>query len=301
MSNSQARFSRSSHGFTLIELLVAMAIVVAIALTLVHSLQIAFKARDVADLSLETGRSADVVMEILKNDFQCACPPRGVFAGAFEGQSGTMPNNSDDVTFFTTAPAPVHAPNQVAVANGEIKQVEITVEQPVGSTDYVLVRRTLNNLSSQNQQNDIDEEVLCRHVVSFSVQYCDATWTWNPTWDSTASTPTNTLPLAVEVTLNIRSSQKDSGGQPLIVPYKRVFAIPAFGPSGMIRQRHQHLRQRQAESPTDDADNPLIIAMFHRPRGTPLAPGNHLRHRAVGDRDSDGDAADFRRGRCGLK
>jgi type II secretory pathway component PulJ len=215
----------------LIELLFAMAIVVAIALTLVHSLQVAFRSREVAERSLETGRSADVVMGILKNDFQCALPPRGVFAGTFEAQSGTQANGSDDIIFYTTAPAPVRAPNQVAMGNGELKQIELTVSQPAGSNDIVLVRRTLNNLLSQNQQNDIDEEVICRHVVSFTAQYCDATGVWDTSWDSTAATPVNTLPTGVQVKLVLQSPLKNPDGSQQTVTYQRVFEIPAYGPS----------------------------------------------------------------------
>ena len=133
--------------------------------------------------------------------------------------------------------------NGVSVGNGDIKEVELTAYQPPGSNDRVLVRPTWNNLLDPNYQQqftqteesamNVDEEVLCRHVVALQLQYYDlnSTQSWLQTWDSTTATPVNTLPTAVQITLQLQSPQKNRDGTPKLVTYTRIYQLPCIGAS----------------------------------------------------------------------
>jgi prepilin-type N-terminal cleavage/methylation domain-containing protein len=142
-----------------------------------------------------------------------------ILAGPFEGVQSTGGNGqeADDMVFYTTSDSTDHVDG-----NGDLKQVELTV-LPVstssGASDNVLVRRTTRNLLSEVPVPS-DDEVLCRGVVGFTVQYFDGT-AWNPTWDSTIED--NTLPAAVQITLSIRRPK----GQDLnhVFNYTRVFQV----------------------------------------------------------------------------
>ena len=220
-------------GFTLLELMLSMMVVVMAAVTLAASLTIAFKARETGEHRVATARTMELVMESLRADIQCALPPsRGRLAGAFEGSNQQIDNNieADDLNFFAATPAPYHPEG----SNGDIKQFEFTCYQPNNSTDHILVRRTLNNLLPPNGTALVnpDEEILCRNVLGFTLQYFDGT-EWQPIWDSTQNN--NSLPLAVMVTLSIASSELDVSGKPLPVTRTRIFQLPCIGaPSGAI-------------------------------------------------------------------
>jgi type II secretion system protein J len=201
-------------GFTLLELLISMTIVAVLAVLLASSLAIAFKTRSVAEKSVETSRSAEMVMEFLRADLQCALPPsRGKFAGSFSGTDGTdeRGNEADDLVFYTTAPSPLHPEG----ANGEIKQIEITSYLPDNgiTTSHMLVVRTLNNLLSGSVQENPDEEVLLRNVYGFNVRYFDGT-DWQDNWDS--GQYDKSLPQAVEVALSLETPDKNPDGSPHI-------------------------------------------------------------------------------------
>jgi hypothetical protein len=216
-----------------------MAIVAVLMISLGTSLHVGFQAREKTENAVSADRSAELVMEIIRNDLESALPPgRGTFEQNFEGTTNPRGDGFDDLDFFTTAPASVHILNGVPVANGDIKEIEITAYQPAGSTDRVLVHRTWNNLldpqyQPQYQQTNLqnaDEEVLCRQVVGLTIQYYDGNGQqWMPTWDSTAATPTNSLPTAVEVTLQLQSPNKNADGSPSVVSFTRVFQLPCVG------------------------------------------------------------------------
>jgi prepilin-type N-terminal cleavage/methylation domain-containing protein len=220
------------HGFTLLELLVAMVFTAVIALALAANLKTAFDARNRAERSIDGARSSGLVMDLIGQNLQCTMPPRGVFGGTFEGTKGPLDPNADDLVFYTTAPSPVHPDG----GNGEIKQVELTMYQPQGSNDHLLVLRSINNLSHPLTQPPADEEVLCRHVVSFSLSYFDGS-TWQDTWDSTSSQPANSLPMAVQVILAIETPDKNPDGTPVVITYTRVFGLPCTGASGGTTQK----------------------------------------------------------------
>jgi hypothetical protein len=104
-------------------------------------------------------------------------------------------------------------------ANGEIKQIEITVVTEATTGDHVLVRRVVRNLFTQLTPAP-DEEILCRGVNSFTVTYFDGT-NWLNTWDSTQED--NQDPVAVQVILELE--RKQPNGQSLFPRYTRVFNL----------------------------------------------------------------------------
>ena len=214
-------------GFTLLELIVAMAIVAITAAALVASLRIALKARESSEQAAAGGRTSELVMEFLRDDLQCALPPRGTFATGFAGTHAQddRGHDADDLVFFTTAPSPLHAEG----ANGEIKQIELTMRRLDNtSNDHVLVRRAWNNLLAPQQENP-DEEVLCRHVDSLNIAYFDGN-AWTDSWDSSTQSPAS-LPMAARVTLTLESGRLNPDGSPVLVRYTRIFQLPCYGGS----------------------------------------------------------------------
>jgi type II secretion system protein J len=194
--------SMRRSGFTLLELIVAMAMVAILSMSLYASIRVGFHAKASAEAAVEPARIADVAMSILRDDIQNAMPPNGVLAGSFVSldQRDDRNNDGDDLSFFTTADSPTHVSG-----NGEIKNVELTIVRPNNSDDHVLLRRVTRNLLSQVQANP-DEEVICRHVMGFNLRFWDGT-AWVDSWDST--TENNTLPAAVEVTLDLEPFNAD--------------------------------------------------------------------------------------------
>jgi type II secretion system protein J len=186
-------------GFTLIELIVAMGMVVVLAMGLYAALQVAFRTQRSAQAAVEPSRTAQIALELLQQDIENAMAPNPALigmAGNFEGTQATdsRGREADDINFFSTADSPQHVD-----ANGEIKNVELTVVQPQNSGDFVLIRRVTRNLTSQ-VTTPPDVEVICRNVGAFTLQYFDGT-NWDTTWDST--TEDNCLPVAVMVTLQL--------------------------------------------------------------------------------------------------
>jgi type II secretion system protein J len=186
------------RAFTLLELVVAMAMVAVLALSLYASMKIAFRAKAVAETAVEPSRTAELAMELIREDVENALAPSPASINAivqsFEGTQGTddRGREADDLVFYSTADAPQHID-----ANGDVKMIELAVETPQGSRDHVLVRRVTRNLLAEEQAQP-DEEVICRGVSSFSMEYFDGT-EWQTTWDSTQQN--NTLPTAVMVVL----------------------------------------------------------------------------------------------------
>jgi prepilin-type N-terminal cleavage/methylation domain-containing protein len=113
------------------------------------------------------------------------------------------------------------------VPHSECKQIEITIDVPNGSNDHCLVRRVWHNVQTLNQNfdqtNPDQEEVICRGVESFTVQYFDG-YEWLDSWDSTQSD--NQLPVAVQITLEIDppAGTTDRNAQPK--RYVQVIQLP---------------------------------------------------------------------------
>jgi prepilin-type N-terminal cleavage/methylation domain-containing protein len=225
------RFNHRS-GFTLIELIVAMGMVAILSVSLYASLRIAFRARESAEKTIEPARTAELAMEFIRNDLQNAMtpnpnaatpntvsttPPTAV-TGPFIGTDGKdgRGRDADDLIFFSTSDSPLHVD-----ANGDIKQIELAVVQAQGNGDYVLVRRVTPNLLAPTTPNP-DEEVICRGVGGFNLRYYNGA-AWSDTWDSTQTQFDNTIPVAVEVTLQL--DRQTNSGQTQSYRYVRVFPL----------------------------------------------------------------------------
>jgi prepilin-type N-terminal cleavage/methylation domain-containing protein len=201
-------------GFTLLELIIALGITAMLAASLFASLHIAFKAKQSADRTVAPTQTADLAMEILRADLEAAQPPHGLLIKTFEGTDGQddRGNPGDTLTFYCNADAPLHVSG-----TGDIKQETLLIETPQGSNDHVLVRQTIGNLLAQVDQQP-DEEVICRHVWSFNLRYYDGLQ-WQDSWDSTVNS--NTLPAAVEVTLEIKPPDAPADAPPIYL--RRIF------------------------------------------------------------------------------
>jgi type II secretion system protein J len=212
------RSPRNKHrsGFTLIELTIAMAMVALLAISLFTSIRIAFRATESAGNAVAPPRTAALAMEFLRDDIQNAQAVSGMLGGNFEGtqSQGANGQEADDLIFYSTSDAADHAD-----ANGEIKEIELTIEPTPDGKDQQLVRRVTRNLLSQNPETP-DEEVLCRGVYSYALQYYTGSQ-WQPTWDSTQED--NTIPAAVQVTLQLQRAT-NSGGT-AVQTYTRIFNL----------------------------------------------------------------------------
>jgi type II secretion system protein J len=219
MKRSLNERSALASAFTLLELILALAISAILAVSLYAAMRAAFQAKASAENAVEPARTAELALDYLGTDFQCAMPPTGILAGAFEGTDAQddRGRDNDDVVFYTTTDAPYDQ----NIANGDIKMVELTVIVPDNSTDHVLVRRVTRNLLSQVQQTPVDE-VICRNVGGFNVRYYDGT-EWVDSWDSTQAG--DVLPTAVEVTLEL-DRPAGANQPPRILRYTRVFPMP---------------------------------------------------------------------------
>ena len=214
-------FRRS--GFTLLELVVALLMVAILAGSLYMSMMSAFKAKASAESAIEPARTAELAMEFIRNDLENALVPHDpstytsqwqYLAGSFEGTDGTETGtDAADLTLFTTADMKEHP-----TANGEIKEVELTLEVPTGSTQRCLVRKCSRNLLSELTVTP-DEEILCRGVQGFTMRYFDGS-NWDTSWDSTAED--NTLPAAVEVTMTL---DRGTPREPRPMTFVRVFPM----------------------------------------------------------------------------
>lgn len=217
--------SNGRRAFTLIELLLSATLIAIISFALFASLRGAFAARKSCETAIAATRDSEAVMETLRTDLMAALPPTGTYANTFVGADAQDDRgaDADDLYFCSTAVAPAHPEG----GNGDIKQFEITLYQPAGSNDHVLVRRAYNILPPPTTSaQPYDEEVLCRHVAGFNLRYFDGT-DWQDSWN--APTDIQTLPLAVEVTLTIQSPQNHDDGSPKTTQFVRVFPIPCSG------------------------------------------------------------------------
>ncbi len=177
------------HGFTLLELLIALAVVSIIMAALFAGLRIVNRAKTNTEAAVAPIQRIDIVLSFLQRDLESALPPSGTLASLFQGTVGQ--NNSGDLLFD----AAVDAPPQVSMQT-DIRQVEYSVISD--GSDHLLVRNVTSNLLAPVQP-DPDQEIICRGVRSFTVQYYDGSQ-WTDTWDSTMLQ--NALPIAVQITLD---------------------------------------------------------------------------------------------------
>ena len=190
----------NTNAFTYLELLLAMAIMSVISASIYASLSISFKARESAEQATANIRKTQIVMNLIEQDLEVALPPVGILVGEFIGTDNydDAGNNADMLSFYSSAHNPVEGE-----VSCDIQKIEFILDQSYKSeSEAVLVRRITTNLLSLKESEPL-EEVLSRKIKAFNLCYFDGI-DWYDSWDST--TRENTLPLVVEITLELRCS-----------------------------------------------------------------------------------------------
>ena len=250
MRNSSASSRPARRAFTLLELLVAITLVTIVTFSLFASLQIGFRAKARAEAAVEPGRTAELTIELLRADIESSLPPNGILAGEFIGTDSQDERGlaSDDLVFYTNSEV-----TDRGQSIGDTKRVELLVlpesdllpqNQPglsgmngrlppapnarpqAGPMQYVLVRRVWTNLLAPVEQ-DPDEEVLCRGVLSFNLRFYDGT-DWLDYWDSTQME--NILPVAVQVYMELERPGHNPAVGEIPLKYLRTFLLSAYAP-----------------------------------------------------------------------
>lgn len=190
--------------------MLAMMIVALLVPVLYNTMHMGFSAKARAEAAVEPPRTAELVMDMVRNDLGGAMPPTGTLANAFIGTNavGNGGGEADDLIFFSTADAPQDG---TPLVNGEIKQVELTVmTAPDGQ--QVLVRKVTRDviglLSGEIATPDV--EVICRGVTGFQLRYFDGN-NWGEAWNSTETNFNNDLPAAVQVTITFNRPNGANG------------------------------------------------------------------------------------------
>jgi hypothetical protein len=203
--------------------MLAMMIVATLIPILYGAMRLGFSSKAKAEAAVEPARSAELSLDLLREDLGDALPPTGTLANAFTGTDGKddRGRDADDLKFYSNATAPQDG---TAIVNGEIKSIELKVIiAPNG--DHVLVRQVVRDVLSQIQGNQVtpDVEVICRGVGGFNLRYFDG-YHWGETWDSTQTQFDNQLPAAVEVTLTLDRPDGTPNGTKSI-KYVRVIPL----------------------------------------------------------------------------
>lgn len=204
-----------ARGFTLLELITALLIMSIISAAIFSTLHTAFKLKARAEIAVEPLQRANIVLDFIQRDLESALPPTGTEANLLSNlfyatdAQDDRGNPADDVIFA----AATDAPPQVTLQT-DIRKIEYTLI--ADGQDYELVRYVTSNLLAPVTATP-DQEILCRGVRSFNLEYFDGT-NWNEAWDSTTAEgniPVNSLPVVVLVTLVL--DPLDPTGQPLEV------------------------------------------------------------------------------------
>lgn len=205
-------------GFTLLELLAAMALMVVVASCMYSALYTGFRAYRTSQTAVDPTTVAANVMDLLKRDISGVLPPGSNLAGAFIGtdSGGLKGVDSDSLEFYTTHiyvdDSVLRTGSTVTTTDtplvGGIGKVNLLLEEDSETKDgtYLLLRQVTTNLLAPRVE-EVDEQILCRDVVSLNLRYFDGT-SWADEWDST--TDSNSLPLAVEVDLEVAHRDKYS-------------------------------------------------------------------------------------------
>ncbi|MCL5282595.1 MAG: prepilin-type N-terminal cleavage/methylation domain-containing protein [Planctomycetes bacterium] len=201
------------RGFTLLELVVAMSLMVVVSSCLYSALYTGFRAYRSAQAAVDPTAAAINVIELIKQDIGGVLPPGGTLAGAFIGtdSGGLKGVDADSLEFYTTH---VYANDArldgrtttAAPLVGGIGKVALLLEEDSEEKDgtYLLLRQVTTDLLAPREMEP-EEQVLCRGVASLNFRYYDGTG-WVDSWDST--TDSNSLPLAVEVDIQIARKDK---------------------------------------------------------------------------------------------
>lgn len=218
------------RGFTLIELTLALALSAMLAATLHTALSTAWRAKRTAEGAVEPTRAGAIAMEIISKDLAAApSPPTtavessestqphlgGPFIGTHQSAGG---GDNDDLEFHTISRDETADEND-PMSDG-FHLVQYHIRQDAGES--VLVRSVVRNLLALQEQTPVDE-VICRNVRGLSFRYYDGT-DWQTDWDSTAMT--DTLPVAVQVTIQFNDPRMTQSNPPGVREISAVVPLP---------------------------------------------------------------------------
>ena len=204
------------RAFTLLEMIVALAMIGVLGASLVTATTIAFRARDTARRQTQVVREAMVAIDIIQQEIAAALPPTdsSLLAGPFAGYATGTSQAPDAVI-------EVYALGRDAGAAGDDPLAEGARWVQIGLSGDALVRQVRRNLLATTQ-DEAAVEVLLSGVTSFAARYHDGA-AWVEEWDSTEYG--NSLPLAVEITLELEASSLSDESQ----PYRVRQVIPLAG------------------------------------------------------------------------
>ena len=209
---------------TMLELLVAMALMVVIASCLYTALYTGFRAKRSALSAVEPTSLSINAIELMKKDTYGILPVGGTLAGTFIGYDSLGVNgmDADSLEFYTTH---IYSENDNPV--GGLGKIELVLEEDTDyeRENYRLVRRITTNLLSPRAV-DPEDQVLCRNVKSLNLRYFDGD-SWLDEWDS--STDANSLPLAMEIDIQVLYNATNSDKESQIRRLSQCFAIPCGG------------------------------------------------------------------------
>ncbi len=184
------------RGFTLLELLIGMAMTVLIAAVLAQSMFTAFHAQAAIARAVKANLTIDGAMHRLTADLEDTLPAQSgtghTLAGPFQGTDQTL-------TFYASGSEPGGSIEPGADVQGNVRMIQIGVQQGPGNAGMELIRGVTTNLLATTPVTPTFQ-VLCDHVQSFTISYFDGT-NWDDSWDSTQTQPANSLPMAVKLTL----------------------------------------------------------------------------------------------------
>jgi prepilin-type N-terminal cleavage/methylation domain-containing protein len=215
---ARRRKSSDRAGFTLLELILAMSLVAIVSLSLYASMRVAFNAKRSAQAAVAPVRGGAIAADLVCKDLESVPPPNGILAGPFIGtyQAGAVAGTELDVLDFYSVGEDATPARQTMPMQEGIRHIELAVRTDVDPP--VLVRRVTRNLLSSTG-DETEEEILCRGVRSLAIRYFDGT-NWYEDWDST--TTDNTLPVAVQLTVEVQADPSLPASQAQSQPYSRV-------------------------------------------------------------------------------
>lgn len=191
------RNRRHTKAFTLLELLVSMTIMAVITASLYSTLSLAFMVKEKVQQAVTPLARMNVVFDAIRADLICAVDPAMGLGGAFLGEKAARLDN-DVMTFYTSN----YTAEEDEVAS-DVCIVEYGLEQFDTWQGYALVKRKSTNvMSPEAEVAEDDQEVLCRGIYSFWIEYYDGS-DWQIEWDSENSA--SPLPLMVKITVQMDS------------------------------------------------------------------------------------------------
>ena len=216
---------RPRRGFSMLELLLALAMIAMLSATMYMGLHIAVRAREQAASVVGPMRTAVLAADLMRQDLESAVAPGSSTASALSLARpfvGVSANGADTLDFGTIGSD--GSLDERPLSEGA-RRVEIGVRSNV--TPPVLVRRVTRNLLASTEP-EVEEEVLCRGVKSFTCRYFDGT-IWQESWDSTAMG--DVLPVAVEMTLEMNVPGARPGAEPRVYRVTRIVPLACAKPA----------------------------------------------------------------------